>query len=357
MPCAACHGTDHSRSSSTKCKNYKPKIRKRNLDNTKSYQVYTVKSGLNRFFCSLLNGTIKAKLKQRICDDVKIVSRLMIETSYFIAAFYKYYHDHMPEKIFDKLNVLHFTYALKGSYNCKIDDPLNFISKYINSVRNGGYYDCKLRTYVIQEACKQYTTNFNNNIISHMFNRIKKFIKLLKIEENSAKIHDVCYNFYYNNDTSTNNEITKMLDIYKLRVKLVERNPVHYLPFMYELQTLQHTKGTRTCKVVPIMRQSVKHITYTTMGLLELLSSIGEKVPSAKEFRENARIYWERYFNVSSNKMFGCCFSTDGLAVSKSMNRLEKNDIRLLPQKKRKIDIRSGGSRRPWSKNSNSYLR
>jgi hypothetical protein len=53
----------------------------------------------------------------------------MIETSYFIAAFYKYYHDHMPEKIFDKLNVLHFTYALKGSYNCKIDDPLNFIAK------------------------------------------------------------------------------------------------------------------------------------------------------------------------------------------------------------------------------------
>lgn len=104
----------------------------------------------------------------------------MIETSYFIAAFYKYYHDHIPAKIFDKLNVLHFTYVLKGSNKYKIDESLNFISKYINSIRTGAYYDCKLRTYIVHEACKQYTTNFDNNIISHMFNRIKKFIKLRK---------------------------------------------------------------------------------------------------------------------------------------------------------------------------------
>jgi hypothetical protein len=52
------------------------------------------------------------------------------------------------------------------------------------------------------------------------------------------------------------------------------------------------------------MRQSVKHITYTTMGLLELLSSIGEKVPSAKEFRENARIFMNTATFYGHGKFF-----------------------------------------------------
>lgn len=78
--------------------------------------------------------------------------------------------------------------------------------------------------------------------------------------------------------------------------------------------------------IFPVYKQNVKHVTYTTMGLYELLTSLRvEGRPSSEEIRDDPQKYWSRYFDIP--KHFGYSFATNGVSVSKSM-------VRSVPKKK-----------------------
>nr|WIE95296.1 hypothetical protein [Microctonus hyperodae filamentous virus] len=343
--CPSCLQTDHARSSSSRCLNRKRRIRERDLDKNEKIEIYTIKKCLSSIICPLMKN--KSQLLQKIQQDVREVSRLSIEMSVLVNYFYKSYFLQSAAvstredfyKLFPKFSPLHFMYILQNKRN-QLNDPADVIGTY-KRMRSVAAYIGYCRTYIIQEVAKQYDTVFKTNITTHMFSRVKRYLRLLYPDQSPAEIHRKSYQSYYQQQQQQqplNDVIGQFFTQYELNVKNVEKNPWMYVYLLMEMQRKFETtieNEEKNIQTFPQYSHGSKYITYTSTGLYELLRSIKEPdVPGDHvRFREEAPKYWHRYFNVAKN--FGYALSTDGVACSLSMNRIVLQKTSSI--KKRKI--------------------
>nr|WIE95355.1 hypothetical protein [Microctonus hyperodae filamentous virus] len=334
--CSTCGQTGHVRASSAKCLKRKLPIRQRGLGAGEKNEIYAIKKCLASTICPLVEN--KAQILEKIRQDVRELSRLKIELAVLVNYFYKSYFL-LPTttrreefyKYFPKFSPLQFAYVLQRKKKITLADPANVLMKYRQLQEYNGSY----RSFVIYELAREYDTIFRTNITTHMFTRIKRYLRLLYPDATPTNIHQRCFEAYYTGIKKTD-VIGQFFTQNELNVKAVERDPWRYVYLLMEMQQkFEQTKNERHIQIFPQYSHGLKHITYTTMGLYELLRSIKEPdVPgNATLFRENAAKYWSRYFTLKRN--FGSSISTDGVSISLSMNRIIVPGVTI--KKRRKV--------------------
>lgn len=338
MPCASCGKDDHQRASSSKCINRKRRIRESELATDQEVQVYTVKCGLNTFICPLLDQQQKTKLLSEIRRDVRDLSSLTVELSYLINYFYKTYaKDSDFLERYKKLDALAFTYLLKNVNYTKLSDPKRVFEEY-KRLRGSDelLYNCKLRSFTIMAVAKQYETIFENNLLTHAFARIKRYLRF-KFKLDKKLVHDAVFKAYYlseyNND---NSQITDWLREMNITQKSMKKNCWQFVPLFVRMQEELFEANETSFAIFPIYKQGLKFISYDSRGLHELLRRLFPKETAStwQLFSENTKQYWSRYFNVNRN--FGYSFCTDGESACISMNRIIK---KISTTKKKKLEL------------------
>ena len=202
--------------------------------------------------------------------------------------------------------------------------------------------DGKYRSFLLLEACKKYETEFCTNVTKHMFQRVKKYVRAL-FSTTAKETHEQCFRYYFRGEYLVNNEeneddlVTELFRKYDLCDASVRADPFAYVPLLFEMQKKRIERNEPLFTVFPVYKQNVKHVTYTTMGLYELLSSLRlPNKPTSTEIRDDPQKYWSRYFTLPKN--FGYSIATDGVSVSKSLVR------RVQKIKKQKTTETEGGA-------------
>lgn len=304
--CKSCGNADHSRRSSTKCLNYLPPIRKRQLttkyDDSKRLEVYVIKRGLNSILCPLLDPVEKSKLLSEIRRDVQDLSRIFIELGIFV----NYCIKTSTDQKFDKPDILNYVYALKGK------GP--YAGKY-REISNKSY-DGKLRNYIIQELAKTYETILHTNIETHAYSRLCRYFN---IKRNDSRI----YNSFYKKEFVEDDEISNMCKL--INVDTCKKSWWQTIPIWVKIQEeLNERENCKSFNLFPQPRHGLKHVTYSSRGWHELLRRvIPHKITSEwPKIEDHLKELWKPW--LIDIKNFGCCIQTDGVSVILSINRYVK---------------------------------
>jgi len=163
--CKTCNKCGHSRTSSKKCHYYEPPLKYRINQIEYETESLTVKCGLNKF--AKRNHILISK----ITEDVLEISSLMIESSILFNYYYYKLCQSESNLVNQKPSVLDFFYQLKGTRT--LEEEYRQLRPDANKLYNGRH-----RSYLIQNATKTFETNIKNNIIVHMYSRVKRYFKL-----------------------------------------------------------------------------------------------------------------------------------------------------------------------------------
>jgi len=267
-------------------------------------ETFTIKCGLNKF--AKKNEILISKIN----EDVLEISSLMIEVS-LLFNFHYCRLLQSDSNIDEKPNFLNFFYQLKGK--SKLDEEFqNLISVKV--------YNSQHRTYLIQNAAKIFETNVKNNIIIHMYPRVKRYFKL-KFPNIDKKILYKILKYLFEKGASVDSISNEYLKTFRTEFKLSNEFSFHeletswwkYINFLFKLQTyfnqfrnLENPEAMQRVKsfnLFPIFSFGRKHILYTTDAFRELLASLqliqNKDDRNPKIFRENAKSYWSEYFNIN----------------------------------------------------------
>jgi len=275
--CKTCGKNDHTRRSSSKCDFYIPPQKRRFNGIREKTQTFTIKCGLNKF-CRRNEHLIS-----QINKDVAEISALMIEASLLVNFHYhqlletesaNYVNDKAP-------NFLEFFYQLQGKRE------LN--QEYRKIRNNENYYNGKLRSYLIQNACKTFETNVKNNITVYMYPRVKRYFKLNFPQLDKGDIYKIMKSLFQKE--TINQKYEQYLRAFRNGFQLedeftfyeMEKTWWKYINFLFKLQKFfnnfrdqskpEDRQMVKSFNLFPIFSFGRKQILYNSDALRELLSS------------------------------------------------------------------------------------
>lgn len=309
--CKTCGGSDHTRTSSKKCKNYLPPIRKRNLSESTQLEIYTVKRGLASCLCPLLDPEKKLKLLTEIRRDVRDLSRVYIE----LGVWYNYYMKTSTE-LPPKPDVLNFIYAMKGK------GPYNNVYSTMFSERK---FDDKLRSFVVQEMAKQYETVLHTNISTHAYSRLARYFN---VKRNDPALFSAFFKKVLPDDNEEMRRVCSIINVDTVGGAKWWSTIPEWLKIQAKLEDF---------RLFPQPSHGLKHITYTSRGWHELLRRVDPKSITGNwpKIIDHRRELWAPWLDINMIK-FGCTLQTDGFSVSLSMSRIKREPSTSQPQKRSK---------------------
>jgi transposase len=311
MSCKSCGKDDHIRRSSTKCINHiKPQKYRINSINYPTEQ-YVIKTGLKKF---IKDHTLITQIEQ----DVHTMSSMMIEAS--LLAHYTII-DYCKTNSIPELNQSFFLslfYSLqvkcKGKHILDVQSYMNIRNLYLSKL-----YDCKKIAYLIHNAAGVLETNTKNNVLTHLYSRVKRYFKTLASKD---EVRIIMKSLFSNVQCDNVHLVQFKANISNLPFINIEKEWWLYLLPMYKIQQYFIANNYKSFNLCPVFKHGRHHVRYNSNGLRDLLRS------KDTNFRGNSRFYWEQTFRITKYERkehsFASCFSTDGINVSIHMLRRKK---------------------------------
>ena len=295
-------------------------------------------------------------------------NEIVIRTYQFIRLFilHKYYKNESIPKL-DKDNILYFIRACgirdkrgKVSANKDFEKELNdFYDREFQKCINKPKFNLKNKSYVTPYLAQQMQTSFNNNLKEHFITRIRRFMNIIKPEDDLDK-----KDFSKIKNLILLDKMDKIPEDYKIWSENIKQN---YLPKEYEkcygydvkvrpenylfytikmnedIEKLNNTIRTnkdlteedKRCKIkklfqpIPLRNTIIpNYITIDTNVILSLFKNKGESKMNKKTKKYKNHI-WDKIFKTNKKVMNIKGFEyktilTDGISVSICFQKCEK---------------------------------
>jgi len=374
-PCPTCKGTDHSRSSSSRCKFQKRRASKSVQNENTKYQQCTVKIGLERF---LKDQDLEPAIQSAVERMTRIVfegSRLANQTALYHVALGDQFPFNTSEGAFK------YVRQCFQAVTTSRDTPDTTKEPTINNIRDTLYTQYRPRGMnwtnkkslgqLLSSAARQYITNCQNHITTNLDRRLKKWIKykLFKIHQfplPKKHINSIINHFITNlknrdPPSLPSSIIDKLSTLHpqyllylttriqyihsKVQQSLFQNQALDdasvkaswwsYLPGLHKILSTftkhNRERGLRLFTLLPEYSFQQKYILVDTDALYYMYKSI-EKVgiTTIQRFRAERETWWTEAFNINkvttNNRIFAYSIQTDGLAVSVNLQKKVDDD-------------------------------
>ena len=187
-------------------------------------------------------------------------------------------------------------------------------------------YDGSNKTNVISCAADLYEVCLHNNVVDHMYRRVKDFFKA--IASNIPSYHTLHYLFNSESKFRPHQDLIDSLQhdlSFTGNFRNLNQKWWTRIPFLYRLQQWRLRNNIKSFKVFPILSHKRHHVSYDGQSFQQLLRTWNACPANYTLFHEREDEFWRKYFKVedveTKNHKFFNSIKTNGISVSIIMKR------------------------------------